>query len=159
MLKDNNHQTHFTLDSFNTVKCTPTAFAGGTANAHGDSAGTGNPLTLFTVTGDVLVRIFGVCTTSLESAGGGTLEVGVTGNTAALITQTTGTDIDANKIWNDASPAVGTDTLANVTGPHVIVNGMDIIETVGTADITAGAIYYICLWRPLSHNGNVISAI
>lgn len=159
MERDANRQPHFTLDSFNVVKCEPSAFAGGTTNARGDDGGTSDPLTLFTVTGDVLVRIFGVCTTNLASAGGGTLEVGVTGNTAALIAQTTATDIDANEIWNDNAPAVGTDTLANLTGPHIIVNGLDIIETTATADITAGNIYYICLWRPLSPNGNVVSAI
>lgn len=157
MQRDANHQPHFALDSFNVEKAAPTAFAGGTTNARGDNDGTSDPLTLFTVTGEVLVRIFGVCTTLLASAGGGTLEVGVTGNTAALIAQTTATDIDANEIWNDASPAVGTDTLANLTGPHIIVNGLDIIETVGTADITAGQIHYICLWRPLSPDGNVVA--
>lgn len=159
MLQDENRNPHAALDSFNSVKCAPTAFAGGTANARGDNGGTSDPLTLFTVTGDVLVRVFGVCTVDLVSAGGGTLEVGVTGNTAALIAQTTATDIDANDIWNDAAPTVGTDTLANLTGPHIIVNGLDIIETVGTADITAGQIYYVCLWRPLSPDGSVVSAI
>lgn len=156
MLRDVNNQIHSALDSFNVEKAEPSAFAGGTANSRGDDGGTNDPLTLFTVTGDVLVRIFGVCTTLLESTTG-TLEVGVTGNTAALIPQTTATAIDANEIWNDATPVVGVDTLANVTGPHVIVNGLDIIETVATADITAGQIYYICLWRPLSANGNVVA--
>ena len=157
MLLDRNSHAYTSLDSFNTAKVTPTAFAGATTDAHGDSAGTSNPFTLFTVTGDVLVRIFGVCTTLLT--GTGTLEVGVTGNTAALIAQTTGTEIDANEIWSDASPTLGVDTLASVLGPYIIVNGLDIIETVGTADITAGAIYYICLWRPLSHDGNVVNAV
>lgn len=158
MLQDANGNKHLTLDSFNSAKCAPTAFAGGTTNARGDDGGTNDPYTLFTVTGDVLVRIFGVCTTLLAGATA-TLEVGVAGNTAALIAQTTATDIDADEIWNDTSPAVGVDTLANITGPHVIVNGLDIIETVGTADITAGNIYYICLWRPLSPDGNVVSAV
>jgi len=159
MLRDPNYQVHFALDSFNVAKCAPTAFAGGTTDARGDDGGANDPYTLFTVTGDVLVRIFGVCTVDLVSAGGGTLSVGVTGNTAALLAATTATDIDANDLWNDTTPAVGTDTLANITGPHLVVNGLDIIETVGTADITAGNIYYICLWRPLSADGNVVSAV
>lgn len=159
MLRDPNQQIHFTLDSFNAEKCAPTPFAGGTTNARGDDGGTSDPFTLFNVTGDVLARVWGVCTTLLSSAGGGTLEVGVTGNTAALIAQTTATDIDANEIWNDASPVLGVETLANIAGPFVVANGLDIIETVGTADITSGNIYYICLWRPLSPDGNVASAV
>ena len=158
MLRDPNQAIHYTLDSFNTEICSPTAFAGGTADARGNDGGANDPFTLYNVIGDVLVRIFGVCTTSLAGANA-TLEVGVSGNTAALIAQTTGTDIDVNEIWNDAAPAVGVDTLANITGPHVVVNGLDIIETVATASITSGNVYYVCLWRPLSRDGSVSSAV
>lgn len=158
LLRDVNNQPHFTLDSFNVEKCAPTAFAGGTTDARGDDGGANDPFTLFTVTGDVLVRIFGVCTVDLAGATA-TLEVGVTGNTAALIAQTTATDIDVGDIWNDNAPALGTDVLANLTGPHIIVNGLDIIETVGTANITSGNVYYVCLWRPLSRDGKVVSAV
>lgn len=148
IITDGNSTPFSSLDTFAVAVCRPPAFTGGTADTRGDNGGTNDPYTLFTVTGDVLVRIFGVCTTDLAGATA-TLEVGLTGNTAALIAQTTATDIDVNDIWNDTAPTVGTDTLANITGPHVIVNGLDIIETVGTADITSGNVYYICLWRPL----------
>ena len=145
------------LDALKQVKCAPTAFTGATANTRGDSAGTSNPYTIFNVTGDVLVRVWGVCTVLLT--GTGTLELGVVGNTASLIAQTTGTDIDANEIWSDSTPTLGVDTLASVLGPYIIANGLDIVETVGTADITAGNIYYICLWRPLSPDGRVTAAV
>lgn len=146
------------LDNFKIVRAEPTAFAGGTTDARGDHDGaTSGVTTIFTVTGDVLVRIIAVCTTLLEGASA-TLELGVTGNTASLIAQTTATGIDANEIWNDATPVVGVETLANITGPHVIVNGLDIIETTATASITAGQIYYICLYRALSADGNVVAA-
>ena len=145
------------VDSYQLAYYAPTAFIGGTANARGDYDGTGNPLTLFYVTGDVVCKVYGVCTTDLVG-GSATLEVGVTGNTAALIAQTTATGIDENEIWNDTSPAVGTDTYANVTGPHVIVNGLNIIETAGTANITAGNIYYVCFWAPLS-SGSKVEAV
>ena len=157
ILRDDNQNYFYNIDSFAVAVDVPTAFDGGTTNARGDFGGTGTPLTLFTVTGEVLVRIFGVCTTLLASAAAGTVEVGVTGNTALLIALTTATDIDANEIWNDTTPAIG-DTLANITGPFVIPNGLDIIETTGTGDITSGNIKYVCLWRPLSRNG-VVTAV
>ena len=146
------------IAGFHIAVVKPVAFTGGSANTRGDTAGTANPFTLFNVTGDVLVRIFGVCT--VDVAGAGTLEVGVAGNTAGLIAQVVdATNIDQNDIYNDATPAVGVDTLASVLGPYVVVNGLDIIETCGTADLTAGNIYYVCLWRMLSDDGNVVAAV
>lgn len=144
------------LDSYNVAKCVPTAFAGGTTNARGDDGGTNDPYTLFNVTGDVLVRMYGVCTVDLVSAGGGTVSVGVTGNTAGLIALETATDIDANGIYLSATQVAGTVALATVPGPFLIVNGLDINEYIGTADITAGNIYYVCLWRPLTAGAKVV---
>lgn len=156
--RDNNGMLFSNIDSFGIVKSAPTAFAGGTTDARGDDGGANDPFTLFTVTGDVLVRLFGVCTTSL-TGDTATVEVGVTGNTAGLIAQETATDIDANGIYLSATQVAGTVALATVPGPFVIVNGLDIIETIGTTNVTAGNIYYICLWRPLSRDGNVVSAV
>lgn len=156
MLRDDNSQVHFTMDSYNVVKAEPGAFIGGTAQARGDQDGASNPTTLYTVTGDVVVRVFGVCTTDLAGATA-TLEVGVAGNTASLIAQTTATDIDAGELWHDASPDSGVEAVS-VAPAFFIANGADIIETVGTANITSGALYYICLWRPVSPNGNVVAA-
>lgn len=147
------------IDGFHIAVVKPTAFAGGTANARGNDGGTNDPFTLFRVTGDVLVRIIGICTASLTGATA-TVEVGVTGNTAALIAQVVdATVIDQNDIYNDATPVAGVETLANITGPFVVANGLDIIETVGTADLTAGNIYYVLLWRPLSDDGFVQAAV
>lgn len=134
---------------------TPPAFDGGTENARGDFDGTGNPVTLFTVSGDVLVRLFGVCTTNLAGANA-TLEVGVAGSTARLIAQTTGTDIDAGEHWVDTTPDVGL-TLSGVS-QVALADGQDIIETAGTANITSGQIYYVCIWYPLSAGASVEAA-
>lgn len=146
------------LDAFQVIKSAPGPFIGGTANARGDHDGTSDPTTLFTVTGDVLVRVFGVCTTNIT--GQGTIEVGVTGNTAGLIAQVANTeDIDANDVWIDNSVAeVGIAALANIPAASVIVNGLDIIETLGTANLTAGEIYYVCMWRPLTPGSKVVAA-
>ena len=155
---EHNPRTNFSpIDSFIGVKSAPSAFAGGTTDARGDENGaTSGVTTLYTVTGEVLVRIFGICTTNL--AGAGTLEVGITGNTALLIAQTTGTDLDANELWVDATPTTIGGTLASVTGPFVIPNGLNIIETTASAAITSGQIHYICLWKPFSPDGNLVAA-
>ena len=39
-----------------------------------------------------------------------------------------------------------------------VVNGADIIGTVGTANITAGVIDFYCAWYPLSSDGQVEAA-
>lgn len=156
ILRDGNRVAHLTLDSYNVTKCAPSAFAGGTTNARGDDGGSNDPFTLFNVTGDVAVRLFGVCTSSLTGANA-TIEVGITGNTALLLAQETATEIDVGNPYVSATQVVGGVALSSVTGPFLIVNGNDIIETVGTADITGGNMYYICLWRPISRDGKVVA--
>jgi hypothetical protein len=140
------------------VKAAPAAFTGGTENTRGDSAGTSASITLYTVTGDIEIYLLAVCTTLL--AGSGKLEVGVTGNLAGIIAETTATDIDANDIWYAAAPAaVGVVASSSApVGPFTVVNGLDILETTTTADITSGQIYYQCQWRPLSADGNLVAA-
>lgn len=129
-------------------------FDGGTTNAIGDHDGTGDPATLFTVTGDVLMVIWGVCSTNLEGASA-TVEVGVTGNTPALIAQTTATDIDAGEVWRDATPAVGAELLND---PIFVADGLDVILTVSTANVTAGVIRFYCIWYPVSSGATVVAA-
>lgn len=102
--------------------------------------------TLFTVTGDVLANVFGICGTDVT--GSGTGEVGVVGNTAALIAQTTGTAIDAGEVWQNNTPTVGVGAV--VSTPKPIANGLDIILTIATDTFTAGVIRFYCIWRPLS---------
>lgn len=156
MILDSNAKPFRALDSFNVAVAKPTAFTG-SANERGDKDGTNVSFALFTVTGDVLLRIYGVCTTDLASTTG-TVALGITGNTALFIAATTATAIDQNEIWNDTSPAIG-DTLASIPGPFVIPNGVDIVETVATADVTGGNIYYVCLWRPLSNDADVVPVV
>lgn len=131
-------------------------FVGGTANAIGDHDGTNDPFDIFTVTGNVLIKVIGVCTTTLVGASS-TLEVGVTGTTAGIIAQTTGTDIDVSEIWHDASPDAGVEA-ATVMVEKIICNSLNIIGTVGTANITAGVINFICLWKPLTEDSSVTGA-
>ena len=127
--------------------------AGGTANDPGDYDGTGNPATLFTVTGDVLVRVFAVCSVDLVGSSA-TIEVGITDNTAGLIAQTTAEGIDIGEIWLDTATA----TIEALPSEKILYNGTDIIQTVGTANITAGVLTYYCLWVPLNSTGNIVAA-
>ena len=166
MIYDGNGRPFSSLDSYNVVISRPPAFTGGTADTRGNDAGTKDPYTLFTVTGDVLVRIWGVCTVDLAGATA-TVSVGVAGNTAGLIALETATEIDATGIYASATQVIGTVALASVAGPFVIANGLDIAEYVATASVTSGNIYYICLWRPVSYGkdaagldvaGNVVAA-
>jgi len=129
-------------------------FAGGTTNNLGDYDGTGNPATLFTVTGDVLVRVIGICKTTL--VGAATLEVGVTNATASLLPQiTNATTLVENECWADATPTLAESITLTYSA---IGGGLDIIQTVGTANITAGVIDYYCFWQPLSDDGMVVAA-
>lgn len=130
---------------------TTVTFDGGTTNGIGDYTGTNNPYTLFTVTGVVEISILAICTVSLVGASA-TIEVGTATTTAGLIAQTTATDIDADDIWHDASPDATVELTSVVTRKIVSEN---VIITVGTANITAGAIKFIIRWAPLSSDGNV----
>lgn len=148
------------LDAFNVLKCDPGAFAGATSNARGDKDGTKAVMPVFKVTGDVLMRIYGVC--KLTLVGAGTIELGVAGNTAALIAQiANATTLATTEIWTDSTPTTpNVDLLSDVLGPYIVTDagasgGVTIDEKVGTADITAGGLYYVCLWRPLTPDGNV----
>lgn len=133
------------------------AFAGGTLNAHGDYDGTGNPYSLFSVTGDVVIKgVIGICNTNL-AGGSATLEVGVAGNTAKLIAQSTATDIDDGDVWTDTGAEAGVDILP-AGGLFFINDGADIIETAGTANITAGQIDYYCIWAAMEEGASVEAA-
>lgn len=109
--------------------------------------------TLFTVEGVVAVRIFAICSSDLTSGGSATIEVGITGNTASLIAQTTATGIDTGEIWVDTGPA----TVEALPG-FFILSGTDIIQTIATTTITGGTLTYYCVWVPISEDGSVTSA-
>ena len=107
--------------------------------------------TLFTVTGNVIATVFGICDTNLST--GATIEVGVASNTASIIAQVADSNsLDDGMIWVDATPAVGAETLPE---PRILNDGTDIILTIGTADLTAGVVDFYCLYRPLSSDGAV----
>jgi hypothetical protein len=105
---------------------------------------------LFTVTGVVDVTLFAVCTTNVS--GSGTIEVGTALSTAGLIAQTTGTDIDANEIWHDATPDASVELDSVLTKKIVKQN---IIYTIATDTLTGGVVTFYLSWSPISSDGNV----
>jgi len=123
-----------------------------------DDTGAQGAYTIFTVTGDVYVRVYGLCQVLLNSGGAATVELGITGNTAALIAQTTATDVDQYETWQDATPEANPGAVDLTARGFVVANGADIIMTVATADLTAGDVDFICQWLPLTTNGNVTAA-
>jgi len=134
-------------------------FAGGTEDAIGDIDGELNPYTLFTVTGLVKARVYAVCTTNLAGASA-TVEVGIAGATAALIAQTTATNIDAGHIWINGTPAAykvqpGA-TPADEIPKQLLLNGQDIILTAATANVTGGVVDFYCAWEPINETGSVV---
>lgn len=108
--------------------------------------------TMFTVTGTVAVRVFGV-TGAVDLTGSGTIELGIVGNTAAVIAQTAATSIDAGEIWYDASPPT-----VGILPALLVLAGTNIIQTIATNTVTAGTITFYCLWFPISSDGNVVAA-
>lgn len=124
-------------------------------------AGTGavGNVPLFTVTGNVqVVAVVPTCTTDLVSAGGGTLALGVTSNTALFIAATTATDIDAGEKWVDTAPDANGVALPAALKDIVISDNDEIVGTVATGDITGGVLEFVVEWIPLSSAASVAAA-
>lgn len=117
----------------------------------GTSVGDVGTDTIATCTGRVLItHLSAFCSTGLAGATA-TIELGVAGNTAALIAQATATDIIANEFWNDATP---TDLLvASAITDQLVASS--IILTTATAAVSAGVLEFSMFWLPLSINGNL----
>ena len=124
-----------------------------------DDTGAQGAYTIFTITGDVLLKVFGICDVALTSGGVAKIELGVAGNTAVLIAQSTATELILNEIWHDNSPTTTVEALdVDGTRNFVVTGGQDAILTISAADLTAGDIDFYALWRPLSTDGNGVAA-
>lgn len=124
-------------------------------NANGDFDGTGNPQNLFTVTGQVLVAVIGICSTSLAGASA-TIAVGNSTTAGRYLPQQTATNITAGKTW-DITGLVSAGTAPNRTPNQAALNTENIIATVGTADISAGVITFYAYWIPLASGATLVA--
>ena len=137
-------------------------FDGATSNEWGNDGGTLDGGVIFTVTGVVRLRVFGICTTNL--AGSGTHAIGITGSTAIYMPAEAAADINSgdfviNNATTTAFPILGEQAAAADNFPEYTLNGQDIIMTVaGAADLDSGVIDYFAIWVPWSSDGNVVDA-
>jgi len=154
--RDGNHVPIWT-DGIITKKTI--TFAGDTTNAWGDDGGTLDGAAIFTVTGVVRARVFGICTTNL--AGSGTHAVGIAGATTIYLPTEAALDINAGDfVSNNATVGayliLGEQAAAADNFPEYALNGQDIIMTIaGAANIESGVIDYYCIWVPWSSDGNL----
>ena len=112
--------------------------------------GTAGAKTISSITGRVLLLEYGVyCKTGLAGASA-TIELGITGETAGLIAQATGTDLIAGEFWDDATPT--SKILGALTNKAI---GSDILLTIATAALTAGELEFFFRWIPFSTDGNL----
>lgn len=142
------------LDGYNVAIAAPSGFTGGTGE-RGDKDTIGAAYPIFKTRGEVKVIVYGVCTATL--VGAGTIELGVAGNTALVLPQVAdATTIATGDVWVDSSVGeVGGFVATSLPAATYLTNGQTVIEKIASADVTAGNIYYVCLWLPISADANV----
>lgn len=115
----------------------------------------------FTVTGDVMVCVFGVvgATAITSTSGTTTLSIGTTEAAAGIMAASTvnNTQFAATDVWVDSTPANDVEALAAQRW-HIIGGGADINLVCNVDDITQGTLTLYCLWVPLSDDGSVVAA-
>ena len=123
---------------------------------------TGNsPITLFTVTGLVLCRVFGVVTNALKSTANlGTLSIGGVSVATVYIGTTTinGTALGTGTVWASTTPVAGAATqgLPNAT-PLFLSNSDGISVTILTDSMSQGGIVMYCEWIPVTTGATVVA--
>lgn len=134
-----------------------------TFSAAGTSLTTGlSPVSAFTVTGHVMLRIFGVvgATPLASTSNNGTLAVGISGSTTIYLGTTTadGTNFTAGAVWIDTSPTLKSEAFVAANLVWHLVSSVTVIVTVATNSMTAGVLTLYCEWRPLSSGATVVAA-
>ena len=125
-----------------------------------DDTGAAAAYTIFTVTGDVLLNIFGLCQVTCGSGGVAKIELGIAGNTAALIAQATATELVQYEAWIDATPTLANPAASDVFGGNrqfVVAAGSDVIFTISAVDLNAGDVDFHAFYMPLSLDGAVVA--
>lgn len=132
----------------------------------------GSPIPLFTLTGRVILERGTAYLTSGASAGGGTLAIGPTADTTAImraipadggtgfpyyVQATSGAGWREN--WTDLIDSMGGGTTFDNSGyTRNITISQSIRGTVGTADITGGTLVVDLWYRPITDDGALVAA-
>lgn len=111
-----------------------------------DGGATG-ALDIFTAQSDLIITYFhAIVKTAATSGGSATLAVGVTGSTSAFVTATQGAvaNLTANALFQaNVVLTEGTPNTAAFPLPRRLASGDKILQTIGTAALTAGKIEYV----------------
>lgn len=119
---------------------------------------TAGAINLFMCQGTNVVRIVCVCTASLSVTGAPTVEVGVSGASAAIIAQTTASLLAEGEIWHDNSPDATIEALSTMRD-FISADSNSIALTIGgITSIDEGELQFTCYWTPVSADGNVVPA-
>ena len=116
---------------------------------------------LFTITGDVRIKLLAICETSLAGGGAGNqVTLGFNGALTNLIGQTTGTGIDAGEIWTTSTIAsnLAVNTLALAVFDRIVAGYTAIKLAIVSASTSTGKINFYCWWEPLSSGSAVAAA-
>ena len=119
------------------------------------SSSTGT-VSVFTVTGDVLIRLIPVITTDVVPDSAANIRLGIVGNTDAMIVDSAAAGLDARGIWIDQTPDNEIESDERIRG-YIVTDGNDVVMTL-SAQINSGVIRFYCFWTPLSSDGNVVNA-
>ncbi len=116
---------------------------------------------IFTITGDVRVKLLAICETNLAGGGvGAQLTLGLNGATTYFIGQTTCTGIDAGEIWTSSTLAnnLKVNTIALAVFDRIVSGYTSIKIDIVSASTSTGKIHFYCWWEPLSADSAVAAA-
>ena len=118
----------------------------------------GSVITLFTVTGEVLVvDLVPFCVLNLgEAAPTATLILGVTGATSLFIAATNAVDIDTGEFWVSTTPT-GMGIAVPAPMREIVITD-NVLLTPAAQNVNAGTLRFDLLWKPLSSDGKVVAA-
>jgi hypothetical protein len=121
--------------------------------AGGGAAGTN--VTVFTVTGEILVAaIVPYCTTLLtEAVAGATVSLGVTSSVVLFIAATNSPDIDADEFWVDTAPDARGVALPAALKDIVITE--NVVVAPATQNTDSGVVDFTLYWMALSTDASV----
>lgn len=113
-------------------------------------------ISVFTVTGDVILRIIPVITTDCVPNTTANIRLGVVGNTDAMIVDSASAGLDARGIWVDQTPDNEIEPADRIRS-YIVTDGNDVVLTL-SAQVNSGVIRFYCFWTPISGSGKVENA-